>query len=611
MGFPTHIPFSEYQKLFTLEVMEKVGERWHLRFGALQEYMRQWGGGEPNTDSEHAGIKIGKWLQAQKIAYRKGLLPSDRFELLDNLGLKWESDFDKEERWKRYLIACKEFLTIEGRLPTTGDEFFIEAMDGIILNPQIGQPSLQQRIGGEALKIGDWLTHQRRYYREGKMPQDRIRKMEEVLEIIWEPTKNKWDKNFAAYENYVENTGMQPQRRTKHQGIAIGNWISNNVRQNKYNLTPEWIQRFDELGMIWKKEKVEIPENPFLPFFLLWDLKYKVYKDYVDKTGQQPSSVATRHKGHRIGKWLYKEIIPHKDKLSKEQIKQLEETGVNWESPETKIFKPTKEQSTTKSRSPVAINFNEKNWDTLYIFCRTYLSDFNKLPSSEIIFQDVPIGKWYERQCKDWKAGLLNAKLASRMQSLEEIASLLSTRGKEAQSRPTKDWAFFYDLCKEYLKKFDELPSPEAIYENEPIGKWLETQIEDSKSHRLSSENLRRLETLLHIHESSSLEKQVNEAVEILTRSFSPRQKAIEITVPKAIAAEIKERLREIGIEAKTQNAGGSEIKIRVEAQDKLPPLRLDPAPIPCESKPFPHSGPSTPKDYPLPQESWGQIGEE
>jgi len=43
MGFPKHIPFSEYQKFFTLEVMEKVGERWHLRFGALQEYMKQYG----------------------------------------------------------------------------------------------------------------------------------------------------------------------------------------------------------------------------------------------------------------------------------------------------------------------------------------------------------------------------------------------------------------------------------------------------------------------------------------------------------------------------------------------------------------------------------------
>jgi hypothetical protein len=107
------------------------------------------------------------------------------------------------------------------------------------------------------------------------------------------------------------------------------------------------------------------------------------------------------------------------------------------------------------------------------------------------------------------------------------------------------------------------------MYENQPLGTWLEKQIEDLKSDRLSSEKLSHLETLLQISELSSREKQINEAVAILARPFSPRQEAFEIKVPEAIAAEIKERLREIGIEAWTQNAGGSEIRIRVENRNQ------------------------------------------
>ncbi len=129
---------------------------------------------------------------------------------------------------------------------------------------------------------------------------------------------------------------------------------------------------------------------------------------------------------------------------------------------------------------------------------------------------------------------------------------------------------FFSTSCaRNTIIKFNELPSPETIYENQPIGTWLEKQIEDSKSGQLSSENCRHLETLLQISELSSRNKQINQAVAGLARSFSPRQEAFEIKVPEAIAAEIKERLREIGIEARTQNAGGSEIRIRVENRNQ------------------------------------------
>ncbi len=53
--------------------------------------------------------------------------------------------------------------------------------------------------------------------------------------------------------------------------------------------------------------------------------------------------------------------------------------------------------------------------------------------------------------------------------------------------------------------------------------------------------------------------------IEVLTRSFSLGQRAIEMKVPEAMATEVIKRLRERGIEPKTQRAGGSEISIRVE----------------------------------------------
>jgi len=61
-----------------------------------------------------------------------------------------------------------------------------------------------------------------------------------------------------------------------------------------------------------------------------WDKYFEGYKDYVQTTGQQPPWSYTRHKRVSIGKWLYREILPKKNTLSPEQIKLLEELGLDW-----------------------------------------------------------------------------------------------------------------------------------------------------------------------------------------------------------------------------------------------------------------------------------------
>lgn len=402
MGFPKHIPFSDYQQAFTLEVMEKVGERWHLRFGALQEYMRQWGGGEPSTESEYEGFKIGRWLQAQKKAYRKGLLPSDRTELLDSLGLQWESDLDDEERWEEYLNACKEFLETEGHLPSAGEEFCIDEpiatgcfrpVHGPILGPILA--------GGKSLKIGNWLTHQRRFYKQGKLLPDRVRKIEEVLGKIWEPQKVHWDKKFAAYKDYVEKTGKQPQKKTKHQGLAIGYWVTNTVRPRKEKLTAEWVKRFDDLGFEWNLRKVN----------------NKIKVNTINKVNNKKQSE--------------EQLLEYqkKSKLTAEWVKRLDKPDlwslfIKQKSMGNDIYNPTKNHSATKSSDPIVASSAEIEWDLFYSFCKAYLFNYHKLPSSEVIFADKAIGSWLEKQVKDWKAGLLSPNHSKRMKDLHEMAAL-------------------------------------------------------------------------------------------------------------------------------------------------------------------------------------------
>lgn len=86
-----------------------------------------------------------------------------------------------------------------------------------------------------------------------------------------------------------------------------------------------------------------------------WDKHFEAYKEYVEKTGQQPPWKFTRYKGVSIGKWLYREILPRKNYLSIEQKSLLDELGLDWnliQCPDTISKKLTKPTFSTPSQSP-------------------------------------------------------------------------------------------------------------------------------------------------------------------------------------------------------------------------------------------------------------------
>ena len=82
-----------------------------------------------------------------------------------------------------------------------------------------------------------------------------------------------------------------------------------------------------------------------------WDKHFEAYKEYVKKTGQQPPWKFTYHQGMPIGKWLYREITPRKNSLSVEQIRLLEELGLDWNLIQCPDATPQKPPSGARSQS--------------------------------------------------------------------------------------------------------------------------------------------------------------------------------------------------------------------------------------------------------------------
>jgi superfamily II DNA or RNA helicase len=388
MGFPKHIAFSEYQSLFSLEMMEQLGTRWHLRFGALKKYMEEHGE-EPDQDTEFEGLKIGSWLTAQRAAHKKGKLSKDREVLLDQLGVEWGTSWDTEQSWVRHMAACSTFLDDTGKLPTQGDE------------------------SSDGLKIGVWLSHQRRRFRKGHLEEDRKDTLEKLLGKVLEPQKARWERNLAAYEDYVEKTGKQPERRTVHEDVAIGTWLYHTIRPRKDKLPTELVERLDALGFVWetgRQKRAAIPPSPVL------------HRDTASP--RKPESSTNSWFGHF-------ELCRALMRTLSRQIKITDTyRGVNvgqWFQMENQIYAAGVFSEFKRLLFKSLNHLNEshgwvlKDWYWHYSHCLEFVFSISSALTNAYTYHGLPLGEWFGKQVSLMERGSLSARQENAMKELLTI----------------------------------------------------------------------------------------------------------------------------------------------------------------------------------------------
>ena len=155
-------------------------------------------------------------------AHLKGISDSVRVRQLKREGACWERNF---AAYKDYVLSTSQ---------------------------QPGPTTVHNGI-----HIGYWIARQRSRFRMDTLRKDQAKQLKEFLGPRLDPMKERWEHNFEAYKHYVESTGKQPQKRTIHNGIRIGNWVVN-IRQSKRKLSNERIERLEKLGIKWRmRQRIE------------------------------------------------------------------------------------------------------------------------------------------------------------------------------------------------------------------------------------------------------------------------------------------------------------------------------------------------------------------
>lgn len=270
---------------------------WDAGFAALAAFVGREGNSRVRNRHVESGLRLGVWIGTQRYLFKKKKLRPERIEQLEAVpGWTWDRP---EAAWKEGYEALRAYVRREG------------------------DSAVPQRHREGEYRLGVWLNGQRRLYKLGELPAERIARLDAVPGWTWDPYKTAWELSYAALLTYVEREGdaRVPQNFVES-GLKLGAWISN--QRNDYGMKkiePERIARLEAVpGWAWNKYKAD------------WDLGFRALETYVEREGDARVPGLHEESGIRLGTWVLNRRMEYKsEKLDASKIARLEAVpGWTW-----------------------------------------------------------------------------------------------------------------------------------------------------------------------------------------------------------------------------------------------------------------------------------------
>ena len=179
--------------------METGSGDWHRGWTALQQFVAIRGTAVVPSRAVAYGVAIGSWADSRRQEYWAGGLAPAHVAALESLpGWTWEGRSQK--RWTARYEALRRYITDHG--------------------PAMPPPNA---TSGK-LRIGEWVTEQRRAHKAGSLPKP----LTEQLESLpgWDWHDDRWRRGLAAAETYLaHHATMDSVGDGVIDGFALGRWV--------------------------------------------------------------------------------------------------------------------------------------------------------------------------------------------------------------------------------------------------------------------------------------------------------------------------------------------------------------------------------------------------
>ena len=277
------------------------GDKWERNFALLKHYKEREGHCNVPYSYEEEGIKLGSWLNTQRVALKREKLDESYQRRLEALGVVWDLFGDQ---WDRTFALLEQFKYCEGHC------------------------NVPDRHEENSIKLGAWLGLQRTAMRRGKLDESRKRRLDD-LGVIWDPIADEWERNFALLEQFKKREGhCNVPHSHEEDGVKLGMWLDR-LRQVKKgnasgNLSLEQIERLEALGVSWGVFEDQ------------WERKFALLEQFKEREGHCNVPQSHEEEGVKLGLWLHnlrqvrRENTCRGGNLSMEQIERLDKLGMRW-----------------------------------------------------------------------------------------------------------------------------------------------------------------------------------------------------------------------------------------------------------------------------------------
>ncbi|MCI8403208.1 MAG: DEAD/DEAH box helicase family protein [Lachnospiraceae bacterium] len=432
------------------ELQEKLDAGWEEYYQAAVSYHEREGHLEiPTGFVTESGLFLGNWLQTQRRIYMgklPGRLNEDQIRRLEVLGICWESYSDRQ--WDRYYAQAARYYAQNGNLDVK-----------------------ISYVTEEGMRLGVWLNNIRQY-RQNKsrmLSGQRQRQLEEIG-MIWDKLVFKWERGYAAAEEYVRDHGdlEVPAGYVTKDGFHLGTWIVTQ-RQNfrggnkgALPLTEEQVARLEKLGMNWAGKQDG-----------QWERCFQAAREYQERHAslEIPYDYRTED-GIWLGKWLY-----NQKRILKKQRGSSD-----------------RERSRMERLKELGLNEDEDPWmEKWRLAQRYYVTHGNlEIPQNYVSEEGVWLGKWvYLQRSRYRKGGELSRE---QIRALTSVGMCWLTPAEQA-------WENAFLKAERYFKEQGHL-NVEKGYMTEDgfrLDLWLERQrkgYREGKRKVLSQERVERLEKM-------------------------------------------------------------------------------------------------------------------
>ena len=183
------------------KLLEKIGMRfetrdnnevWTRMYKLTETYFKKYGNLEISkkfktlngTDEDENGYNLGGWLLSQRQMYKKSKLSKEREELLEKIGMRFETR-DNDEVWNQMYMLAELYFKEYGNLEISKKFKTLNGTD-------------EDENG---YNLGIWLVNQRQMCKKGKLSPERKELLDQIG-MIWEIRKRK-DKKQELCNEYL------------------------------------------------------------------------------------------------------------------------------------------------------------------------------------------------------------------------------------------------------------------------------------------------------------------------------------------------------------------------------------------------------------------------